>query len=96
MRTANVLAAIAALLWFGVALVGCGLIGGVVDQHVMGYPNAQQIESLIVRPFLVVVVIVSLAWLCNGLRRWAGFLGTVAALALIALLPFLALSSGGV
>lgn len=44
MRIANTLALIAALLWFGVALIGVSLVGGVVDQRVVGYPNMAQIE----------------------------------------------------
>lgn len=96
MRTANVLAAVAVCLWVGVAMVGRSLIDGVIDQRALGYPNLAQIDWSIVSPAFIALGVSTVAWICNWVRRWPVFLGAIAVVALIALLPFLAFSGGGV
>lgn len=96
MRGANITTAVAVALWFGWALLGRDLIDGVVSQQVAGFPNTGQIDSSIVWPLWVVVALLAIAWICNSLRRWGGALVLISAGAILALLPYAALTGGGV
>jgi hypothetical protein len=96
MRGANITTAVAVALWFGWALLGRDLIGGVASQQVQGFPNVRQIDSAIVWPLWVVVALLTIAWVCNWLLRWEGALALISAAAILALLPYLAMNGGGV
>jgi hypothetical protein len=96
MRIANIVASLAVGLWLGFILVGRGLIEGVITQHIVGYPNIGQLETYILWPTLVTIVVLITAWLCNGLRRWPWLLTSVASASLILLIPYLFVYSGGV
>lgn len=96
MRTANILAGIAALGWFAMLWLGRDLVGGVVAQKVIGGPNVEQIDYGIVWPALVLVALLASAWTSNALRRWFGPLAVLSGVALVALLPYLAFAGGGV
>jgi hypothetical protein len=75
MRAANITAGLAIVLWFALALLGRGLLNGVVAQQVPGYPNMGQINLYIVWPLFVVTALLASAWLCNAFRRWPLALG---------------------
>jgi hypothetical protein len=96
MRGANVLTGVAVLIWCGLLLVGRDLVGGVVAQKAVGYPSRGQIDFLLVWPAFVVLALLLLAWICNGLRRWAAVLTLLSGLALVAVLPYLFIYGGGV
>lgn len=96
MRGANILTGIAVLIWGGLLLVGRDLVGGVVAQKAVGYPNTGQIDFLIVWPAFVVLALLMGAWICNGLRRWPGLLALLSGVALAAVLPYLFVYGGGV
>jgi len=96
MRAANITTGIAATLWLCLALVGRQLIIGVVAQRFPGAPNIGQIDFYALWPWLVVTGLFGCAWLCNGLRRWPALLGSVAGVALTALLPYVVAIGGGI
>jgi hypothetical protein len=95
MRASNVTTAVAVLLWFGVLLMGHGLVEGVA-RRMGGSVNMGQIDYYVIWPAAVVAGLLACAWACNALRRWYGLLTLTAALALCALAPFLMFYTGGV
>lgn len=74
MRAANILTGAAVLLWLGLLFIGRDLVGGVVAQKAVGYPNTGQIDFLIVWPASVVIALLLCAWALNSLRRWPALL----------------------
>jgi hypothetical protein len=96
MRGANALAGIAISLWLALAFIGRGLIYGVIEQHVLGYPNRGQIEYYLTIPVAVAIALLICAWLCNAIRRLPWLLAVVSALSMLALGPYLLPYSGGV
>lgn len=96
MRIANILAGIAALLWLGDAALGRGQANSVASRHLTGYPSLVQIDWYIVWPLCVAMGVLGVAWLCNGLQRWPRLLGSIAVISIFVLLPYFALSSGGI
>jgi len=94
MRAANIIAAISALAWLAFALIGIDLVGGVADR--VGSPNIEQVMFYIVRPLFVVLAIAAAAWICNAFQRFSWALGLVSCAALVVLLPYCAVSGGGV
>jgi hypothetical protein len=95
-RKANITAAIACFLWGGLFLLGRDLTYGVFIQHVIGFPSAGQIDSYMVFPAIMMVLITGCAWMANAMQRWFTGLAVISALALLALLPFLFVYTGGV
>ena len=96
MRGANITAGVAIAIWFALALLGRDGLNGVVEQHAPGYPNMGQINLYIVWPLLVVVALLTCAWVCNAFRRWPWALGLLAGASLIVVLPYLAVWGGGI
>ena len=96
MRAANITAGIAIALWLGLALLGRGLVNGVVAQQAPGYPNMGQINLYVVWPLFVVIVLLTCAWLCNAFRRWPSLLGIASGASLAAIVPYLMPWGGGV
>jgi hypothetical protein len=95
-RWANIIASIAALLWLGLLVSGWNGVRGIIAQRVMDYPNAAQIDLYIVWPSFVMIALLVCAWVCNGLRRWPELLAVVSSAALLAVLPYIIISRGGV
>ena len=87
MRVANILTAIAASLWFGLALMGHGLVAGVA-QRLGGSVLLAQADGYVLFPMGVVAALLACAWVCNVWRRWHSLLAFVAGLSLAAILPF--------
>ncbi len=96
MRTANILTGLAIALWLGMFLLGRQGISDVVDQGVPGYPNTGQIDSYLLLPVCVVMMLLACAWVSNGLRKWEGPLALISGLSVAALLPYLLMYGGGV
>lgn len=94
MRAANIIAAISALAWLAFALTGMGLVGGVAER--VGGANMGQVQFYVVWPLFVVLAVIATAWICNALQRLAWMLGIVSGVALVILLPYCAVSGGGV
>jgi hypothetical protein len=95
-RGANIIASIAALLWFGLLVSGRNGVRGIVAQRVLDYPNTAQIDLYIVWPSSVMIALLACAWVCNGFRRWPALLALVSSAALLAILPYIMISRGGV
>lgn len=96
MKAANILAGLAAVLWFALALLGREGVNGIVAQNAPGYPNMGQINLYIVYPLYVVLVLISCAGVCNAFRRWPSVLGLASGASMLAILPYLAVWGGGV
>ena len=96
MRLANIIAAVSALAWLAFAITGMDLVSGVAER--VGGANVGQIEFYVVWPLLVVLATAATAWFCNAFqtRPWAlGALGIVSTATLVVLLPYCAVSGGG-
>ena len=96
MRVANIIAGVAIMLWFGLALLGRHGLNGVVAQHAPGYPNMGQINLYIVWPLFVVAALLACAWLSNAFGKWPFALGLLSGASLLVILPYLAVWGGGV
>ncbi len=96
MRVANITAAIAIVLWLGLAALGReGLRDALVDD-VPDWPTLTNIDFSIVLPMTLAAALLTWAWFCNAFERWplALLLASVACLA--AILPYLMIIGGGV
>jgi hypothetical protein len=96
MRSANILALVATALWAAMLWVGVDLLKGVVAQHVLGYPAADQFDFLVGIPFAAIVAVGGTTLLVNALNRFWVVSHLVSGVALIALLPYLFVYGGGV
>jgi hypothetical protein len=94
-RAANITTFTAAILWFGLVLVGRDLEAGVA-RRMGGSVNVGQFDYCVLWPAYVVMTLLACAWGFNLLRRWYGFLGLVAGTALLAILPYLFFYGSGV
>lgn len=95
-RSSNIFAAVVALLWLGVFLSGRDLVYGIYLHGRGVAPSAEQIDSGIVLPLVVVLALGACAWLVNALNRYFPMLATISYVALFALLPFMLMAGGGV
>lgn len=96
MRAANITAAVAIALWLGLAMLGRDGLNDFLIDDVPDWPTMTTIDFRIVIPVSVALALLSLAWLCNALRRWPLALGLASVACLALILPYLALSGGGV
>jgi hypothetical protein len=96
MRAANVIAGVAITIWFALALAGRGAMDGIIAQRVLGYPNTGQISLYVFWPLFVVNALLFCAWICNALNRGAVILALLSGASIVALLPYLVISGGGV
>ena len=83
-------------MWLGMFWLGRGLLDGVAEQRVLGYPNSGQIDFLVVWPAAIAFILLLSAWVTNSLYRWPRVLGCVSGLALLILVPYLLVYGGGV
>ena len=90
MRAANIIAGLAIVLWFGLALVGRELVIGA------GYADAEKINGYFAWPMFVVMALLTCAWICNACNRWPWLLGLASAASLLVLFPYFMLFSGGI
>ena len=95
-RSANLTALVASILWGLLFLAGRDGTYGIYEQGAGIAPNSGQIDYYIVFPLMILLGVAGCAWLTNGTQRWFPFLGTISALSLFALLPYLFGYSGGV
>jgi hypothetical protein len=93
-RAANIITAIAMVLWFGLVLVGHDLTAGVA-RRMGGNVSIIQLDYYVLWPSWVVAALLLAAWVCNIFRRGYWFLGSIAGVSLAGLLPFLASYGGG-
>jgi hypothetical protein len=71
MKTANITAAVAIVVWLGLAMLGRNLLVDTLVDDVADWPTITSIDFGIVLPMSAALL--ARAWLCNGfLRRpWA-------------------------
>ena len=96
MRAANITAAVAIVLWLGLALLGRESLKGVLTDDVPDFPSLRSIDFNIVLPIMVVTVLLAFAWFCNALQRWPLALGLASVAGLTLILPYLMFFGGGV
>ena len=96
MRAANIAAAVAIVLWLGLALLGRESLEDVLTDQVTDYPSLTTIDFSIVLPMSLATALLAIGWFCNafGRRPLALWLASVAFLA--AILPYLMIIGGGV
>ena len=96
MRAANIAAAIAIVLWLGLALLGRDSLRDVLVDDVADWPTMANIDFDIVLPMLVATALLACAWFCNAFGRWPLVLGLASVACLAAIFPYLAIIGGGV
>jgi hypothetical protein len=77
------------------ALLGLSLLQGVAAQHVPGYPNTGQLRYYLYVPVGISLALLAISFI--SLRfRVGGALAIIPALAILAVLPFMMVYSGGI
>ena len=95
MKTANITAAVAIVLWLGLAMLGRKLLIDVlVDDS--DWPTMTSIDFGIILPMSVAAALLAWAWLCNGFWRRPWALAAPSVMCLAAILPYLMIMGGGV
>jgi len=87
---------VACLLWLSLAIIGRGLTRDVYSQGPGLFPSAAQLDFYVLVPVASLVTVALCAWLVNGLQRWFDLLALLSGIALVALLPYMLLYTGGV
>jgi hypothetical protein len=77
-------------------MFGLSAVQTIVPQHVPGYPNTSQVIWYIGLPFGILAALVASSFLCNASRAPPWVLGSVSAVSLIAVLPWLMVAGGGI
>lgn len=96
MRAANITAAVAIVLWLGLAVLGRASLKGALVDDVANWPTLTNIDFSIVLPMLMATALLACAWFCNAVGRWPLALGLASAAGLAAILPYLMIIGGGV
>ena len=96
MRAANITAAVAIALWLALAMLGRNGLNDFLIDDVPDWPTMTTIDPSIVFPMSVATALLTLAWLCNAFGRWPLALGLASVACLALILPYLALTGGGV
>lgn len=96
MKTANIMAAAAIVVWLGLAVLGRDrLIDALVDD-VSDWPTMTSIDFGILLPMSVATALLAWAWLCNGHLRRPWVLAAPSVMCLAATLPYISVMGGGV
>lgn len=96
MRTANIIAAVAIVLWLGLAVLGRASLKDVLIDDVADWPTLTNVDFSIVLPMSMATALLTLAWFCNAVGRWPLALGLASVASLAAVLPYLIIIGGGV
>ena len=96
MKAANLTAAVAVLLWLGLAMLGRNDLAGFLVDDVPDWPTITNIDFSIVLPMSIVIALLACAWFCNAVGRWPLVLGLASVACLAAILPYLMVVGGGV
>ena len=96
MRAANVTAAVAVVLWLGLAVLGRESMRDVLVDDIAAWPTLTSIDSSIVLPMSMATALLAWAWFCNTVGRWPLALGLASVACLAAILPYLMIIGGGV
>jgi hypothetical protein len=96
MRAANTTAAVAIVLWLGLALLGRASLKDTLVDDVPDWPTLTNIDFSIVVPMSFATALLACAWFCNAFGRWPLALGLASVACLAALFPYLMIIGGGV
>ncbi len=96
MRAANITAAVAIVLWLGLAALGRESLRNVLVDDVPEWPTLTNIDFSIVLPMSLATALLAFAWFCNALGRWPLALGLASVACLAAILPYLMIIGGGI
>ncbi|WP_324262564.1 hypothetical protein U4960_05470 [Altererythrobacter sp. H2] len=96
MRVANISSAIVILLWLGLAFAGRNQLTPFLVDEVADWPTITSIDFVILLPLLMAMALLALACVCNASRRWPAALLVASFAWLIAILPYVIVSGGGV
>ena len=90
----RIAASLSLLLWVILTYIGYGLVSGVAQRHVTGYPNAGQWRYYVYFPIVMLLVSAGLLLLAKKLP--VGIFLAVWILQLLSFLPFFLGYTGGV
>jgi len=96
MKTANITAAVAIVLWLGLAMLGRDSLIDVLFNDVADWPTMTSIDFGIVLPMSVATALLAWAWLCNGFLRRPWALAVPSVMCVAAMLPYILVMGGGV
>ena len=96
MRTANITAAVAIVLWLGLAALGRDSLVDFLVDDVPDWPTITTIDFNIVLPMSIAAALLAWAWFCNAVGRWPLALVLASVACLAAILPYLAIIGGGI
>ncbi|ALH82610.1 hypothetical protein [Sphingopyxis macrogoltabida] len=96
MKIANITAAVAILLWFGLAILGRNLLIDALTDDVPDWPTVSSIDFGIILPMSLASALLAWAWLCNGFLRRPWALAVPSVMCLATMLPYFMVMGGGV
>jgi hypothetical protein len=96
MRAANIISAIAIALWLALGLTGRDRLKPFLMDDIGDWPSMTSIDSAILFPILMALGLMGLAWISNASGRRPVVLLAASFAWLGAILPYLAISGGGV
>lgn len=96
MRAANISSAIVVLLWLGLALSERNSLKPFLKDGTADWPAMTRIDSAILFPILMATSLLAFAWACNASARQPFLLLGLSFAWFIAILPYLAITGGGV
>lgn len=96
MKTANIISAIVTVLWLGLAFAGRDSLKPLLMDEVADWPTMTSIDSVILFPILMATALLAFAWVCNASGRWPFALLVASFAWLVAILPYLVITGGGV
>jgi hypothetical protein len=96
MRAANITAAVAIVLWLGLAVLGRGSLRDELVDDVPDWPTLTNIDFSIILPMWVATALLACAWFCNAFGRRPLALGLASVACLAAIPLYLMLIGGGV
>ena len=96
MRVANITAAVAVVLWLGLAMLGRSLLIDFLVDDVPDWPAIASIDANIIFPMSIAAALLAWAWLCNAFCRRPWALAAPSVMCLTAILPYLMIMGGGV
>lgn len=90
----RIVAALCAFLWAGCGYIGVELVSNVAKRGVPGYPSAGQWELYVIFPAVMTLLGIALAVFAK--RAPVALYGWVLTVEIVAILPFLLMSGGGI
>ena len=96
MKLANIAAAIVITVWLWLAYQGHASLRPFLLDETPDWPTMTSIDSHILFPMLMAMALASFAFGCNALGRWPMVVAAASFASFAAILPYLAITGGGV